>query len=156
MNLQSNSVPKGLISSVLFAEGGLGYHWETCLKGYNQDNKVWTQANSTALTHFLIFLHTVDFKKQMANLNVVNHCSPPPLFLCLPVTGPPSPPLLPNPPPPAPPAVQQQCDRSGGGSTESGAVPRSDLPGVAAAHPPAGCTGLHLRRAAAALSVQLG
>lgn len=83
--------------------------------------------------------------------------SPTSCSLCLPVMGPSSstraPPI---PPPSAPPAVQQQCDRSGRGSPESGAVSRPDLPGGAAAHPPAGCAGLHLRRAAAALSVQLG
>lgn len=42
VNLQGSSVPTCLISNVLFAEGGLGYHWDACLKGYNQDNKVWT------------------------------------------------------------------------------------------------------------------
>lgn len=40
VNLQSTSVLWSLICNVLFAEGGLGYHWDTCIKGYNQDNKV--------------------------------------------------------------------------------------------------------------------
>lgn len=83
--------------------------------------------------------------------------SPTSCSLCLPAMGPSSstraPPI---PPPSAPPAVQQQCDRSCRGSPESGAVSRPDLPGGTAAHPPAGRAGLHLRRAAAALSVQLG
>lgn len=83
--------------------------------------------------------------------------SPTSCSLCLPVMGPsPSTHAPPIPPPSAPPAAQQQCDRSGRGSPESGAVSGPDLPGGAAAHPLAGCAGLHLRRAAAALSVQLG
>lgn len=111
--------------------------------------------------HFLascFSFRTVDFAKQMVNVNVVNHFSPPPLALCPPAPRPPTPSSSRAPPipPPDPAAVQQQCERSGRGSAESGALSRPDLPGGAAAQPPAGSVGLHLRRAAAALSVQLG
>lgn len=60
----------------------------------------------------------------------------------------------PSPPPLASPAVQQQCGRW---SWEPAwAVPRSDLPGVTSALPPAGCPNSQLWCAAAAISVQLG
>ena len=62
----------------------------------------------------------------------------------------------PIPPPPASPAVQQQRGRWGWGSAAPRGVPWSDLPGVAAAFPPAGCSGLRVRPAAAAVSIQLG
>lgn len=32
----------------LLTEGGLDYHWESCLKGYNQENKVRVSANYKA------------------------------------------------------------------------------------------------------------
>lgn len=64
-----------------------------------------------------------------------------------------APPILPL---SASPAVQQQWGRWGWGPASSGGVPWPDLPGVTVALPPAGCTGLHLRCAAAAVSGQLG
>lgn len=81
----------------------------------------------------------------------------PPLSFSVPRQwGPPCLCAPPIPPPSDPPAVQQQCDREGRGPSGSGGVSRPDLPGVAVAYPPAGCTSLHLGRAAAALSIQLG
>ncbi len=63
----------------LTAEGGLDYHWDSCIKGYNQVNKVRALANYEA--RLLHFLHRVDSVKQMANLNVVNHFRVLPFFV---------------------------------------------------------------------------
>lgn len=106
--LQINTNCGIILLFLLTAEGGLDYHWDSCLKGYNQANTVRLQADYKA--HLLHFLHKAGFVKQMANLNALNH------FLFLSSLSPVNRPHTHTPPIPplsAPPAVQQQWGRWG-------------------------------------------
>lgn len=56
-----------------FAEGGLDYHWDSCLKGYNQINKVNIHTGYIVMIQ-LLTQYRIDFVKQMGR-ETVNHMS---------------------------------------------------------------------------------
>lgn len=127
----------------LSTEGGLDYHWESCLKGYDQQNKVGTKASKTSFTR-----PTFGYKQ---TINVASCFFP--IFLslyCFPCPPPSLTPLSASPP------TQQQWAHRAWGHPRSEGVSGTELPGVDPAFPPAGFTGLQLWCADAAIFVQLG
>lgn len=69
----------------LSTEGGLDYHWESCLKGYDQQNKVGTKASKTSFTRPTFgYKQTINVASCFFPIFLSLYCFPCPSHLPLP------------------------------------------------------------------------